>query len=59
MDMDLSKLWGIVDDIGTWHAAVQGSQEVRHNLATEQQQRVHAIRYIFYRRFLLVSRSSC
>ena len=58
MDMDLSKLWWIVDDIGTWHAAVQGSQEVRHNLATEQQQqRIHTIRYIFYR-FLLVLRSS-
>ena len=26
VDMNLSKLWEIVKDRGTWHAAVQGSQ---------------------------------
>ena len=25
MDMDLSKLWEIVEDRGTWHAAVHGA----------------------------------
>ena len=37
-DMNLSKLWEIVKDRGAWHAAVMGSQIVRHNLLTEQQQ---------------------
>ena len=36
MDMDLSKLWLIVEDRGTWCAAVLGSQRVGHNLVTEQ-----------------------
>ena len=39
MDMDLSKLWEIVEDKGIWHAAVHGSQRVEHYLVTERQQR--------------------
>ena len=35
--MDLSKLWEMAKDRGTWHAVVHGMQRVRHNLATEQQ----------------------
>ena len=38
MDMNLSKLWEIVEDRGAWHAAVHGSWRVRHDLVTEQQQ---------------------
>ena len=30
-DMSLSKLQEIVKDRGTWHAAIHGSQRVRHN----------------------------
>ena len=37
MDMNLSKLQEIVKDREAWHAAVQESQRVRHDLATEQQ----------------------
>ena len=37
MDMILSKLRVIVEDNGTWHAAVHG---MRHDLATEQQQQL-------------------
>ena len=36
--MNLSKLWDTVRDRVTWHAAVHGVR-VRHDLATEQQQR--------------------
>ena len=39
MDMNLSKLWGIVEDKGPWCAAVPGVTK-RHNLAAKQQQRI-------------------
>ena len=38
MDMNLSKLWETVENRGAWHAAVN-SVAVRHDLATEQQQK--------------------
>ena len=38
MAMNLSKLWEIMEDRGAWHAIVLGSQRVRYDLATEQQQ---------------------
>ena len=40
MDINLSKLWEIVEDRGAWHAVVHGVrlQRVRHDLVTEQQQ---------------------
>ena len=50
VDMSLSKLREIVKDREHWCAAVRGSQRVRHNLATEQQQqqnyRVRAIPFL-------------
>ena len=36
-DMNLSKPWEIGKDRKAWHAAVHGSQRVRHDLATEKQ----------------------
>ena len=38
MGMNSTKLQKIVKDREAWHAAVHGSQIVRHDLATEQQQ---------------------
>ena len=38
MDMSLSKLQQMVKDREGWCAAVRGSQRVRYNSATEQQQ---------------------
>ena len=38
MDMNLSKLWEIVEERGARCAAIHGVQRVRHDLATEQQQ---------------------
>ena len=35
--MNLSKLQDTVEDRGAWHATVNGSRKVRHNLVTEQQ----------------------
>ena len=37
MDMNLNKLQEIVKDREAWHAAVHGSQRVRHDLVTEEQ----------------------
>ena len=31
MDINVSKLQEIVEDRGTWHAAVQGLKRVRHD----------------------------
>ena len=38
MDMSLSKLWGIVKDREPGMLQFMGSQRVRHDLVTEQQQ---------------------
>ena len=40
MEMNLSQLWERVKDREAWHAAVHGVQRVRHDLVTEQQQRL-------------------
>ena len=40
MDVNLSKLWEIVEDRGAWRAAVHGVIK-RHDLATEQQPGLH------------------
>ena len=37
--MNLSKFQKIVEDRGTWHAAVHGVAKVKHDLETKQQQR--------------------
>ena len=37
MDLNLGKLREMVRDRKAWHAAVHGSQRVRHDLLTEQQ----------------------
>ena len=38
LDMNLTKLWEIVEDRGAWQAAVHGLQRVRRNLDTVQKQ---------------------
>ena len=38
MDMNLSKLWEIVEDRKAWHKQSVGSQRIRYDLATEQKQ---------------------
>ena len=40
MDMSLSKLWDIVKNRGALLLQFMGSQKVRHNLVTEQQQHI-------------------
>ena len=42
MDMNLSKLWGIVEERGARCAEVHGVQRVRHDLVTEQQPPLHS-----------------
>ena len=36
LNVNLSKLWEIVEDRGAWCAAVHGLQRVRHDLEAEQ-----------------------
>ena len=38
VDVNLSKLWEVVEDRGAWRAAVHGVARVRNDLAAEQQQ---------------------
>ena len=37
MDMNLSKLWGTVENTEAWHTTVQGVTRVGHHLETKQQ----------------------
>ena len=46
MDMNLSNPWVIIKDRGAWWAAVHGSQRVRHNLVTKQQQQPACIKML-------------
>ena len=36
VDLNLSKLWEIVEDRGAWYSTVQGLQRVGRDLTTEQ-----------------------
>ena len=38
MDISLSKLWEMVKERETWHAAIHGGHRVSHDWVTEQQQ---------------------
>ena len=40
MDMSLSRLWEVVKDRESWHAALHGVAKVGHDWATEKQQHV-------------------
>ena len=40
MDMNLNKLWEMVNDREAWHAAVHRITKVRHSLVIEQQQQI-------------------
>ena len=40
MDISLSQLQEIVKDREAWHVAAHGVQRVKHDLVTEQQQRI-------------------
>ena len=41
MDMSLSKLWEMAEDRGAGVLQYTGSQRVRHDLVTEQQQKFY------------------
>ena len=43
MDMNLSKLWEIVNDREAWGAAVHGGLRVAHDLVTEQQHKISSV----------------
>ena len=38
IEVNLSKLWDIVEDSEAWHAAIHGLPKNGHNFSTEQQQ---------------------
>ena len=42
LDMSLGKLWEMAKDREAWVLQSMGSQRVRHDLATEQQQYVNS-----------------
>ena len=46
MGLSLGKPWEMVKDREAWHVAVHGSQRVRHDLATEQQQGTATIHHV-------------
>ena len=43
MDVNLSKLWEMVEDRGAWCAVSMGSKRVGHDLGTEQQQQRRSV----------------
>ena len=62
-DINLSKLWEIVEAKGAWYAAVHGVERAGHKLVTEQQQPKYLCHklenryqekklFLFYYRFL-------